>query len=189
MITQPAINKPELNAPNIKYFNPASADPSQFLFHAANIYNDNDIVSIDKYIIIKSLEETKKNIPKILNKIRIKYSKSKDLSLDINNNNNPLIIITPLIIVLNVSTYKIPPEIEIEAESKDDNIGIIIINAKIKVKEDKERRFLLKEIRPSNLEKRTPQVSKDKIANPIKISNASQYILIKPSILIRIKEP
>jgi len=67
-MTQPAINRPELNAPKIKYFNPASVEPSQVLFQAANTYNVNEIVSIAKYIIIKSFDETNKYIPKIATK-------------------------------------------------------------------------------------------------------------------------
>jgi len=122
IITQPAIKRPELNAPNIKYFNPDSADPSYDLFNAANIYKDKDIVSIDKYIINKSLDETNKNIPKIDKRYKTIYSKSKDLSLDIRISNIPNIVIIAFIKLLNPSTDKKPTSIVLFIIENWDNI-------------------------------------------------------------------
>jgi len=59
----PNNNNPELTAPNIKYFNPASVEYCPLLLIDAKTYKDKLNVSIAKYIIIKSLDDINNNIP------------------------------------------------------------------------------------------------------------------------------
>ena len=71
----PNKKKPDAKAPNIKYLSPASDDFSESFFIAAKTYNDNDCNSKPKYRVIKSLEESITNIPRIEKSINTGYSK------------------------------------------------------------------------------------------------------------------
>jgi hypothetical protein len=111
MITHPAISIPELSAPNKKYFIPASADPSHALFQAASIYSEREIVSIAKYITIKSFDDTNNNIPNtpICNSTIYSYSIAGRCSRVISSRIPAVKVIMALINKLQASTASPPP--------------------------------------------------------------------------------
>ena len=72
-MTIPKINKLDANAPNTKYFNPASVENVEFVFIVANIYKPKLCNSIPIYKYKKSFEETIKIKP---NNVKIKTKKN-----------------------------------------------------------------------------------------------------------------